>query len=602
LYVDNLIRDNKWLYKVDYRNSKANYYVLSCMEGPTCEYKMKISVNEIEKELPEDHYLLMVSDNVFGGIVHELTIFENSKPHANHRPRDEVEKDFERRKKGLSKFAILLIEKLELYLKKQIERISTLKTFLGNNYEKHVPTNTSLSDACYTMKESKIGKQFDNTIGDFIDLSQKYTLEKVKRDSDLFILELNNDREAFVAVFSCKHFLEHADLQAKAGQPSFLCIDATFNLVRGHFKLIVIGKSFYKNIKLIIIGTEAPNHAFRHISFALCLHENTESYEFALKATTKYLLRHLNLDYKPKFSMSDAHLGGMKALSSVFPDIVKLRCRFHLDQNIERKLRALKLKNHIGYVRWVISSLAETKSKEEFLSLWRILEPEILSITNNESFNKYLNDEIINSESLWFNGASFIGKQKCNNSLEGMNRYLKSNWTRDESKSVPEFFVVMEKAMDYYVNKCREETCMSNECGKLRQLYKKSQAIIESNTIYEYDDRTFVFIRIPSRFKKKKAAHKAEIEQRVAKVAERISFCKENYSQRFSNIVYFTKIVDFFRFYDTVKKICSCNSFMKIGICKHMLASEIKLGRIKDPYQERVAEGANVGRPRNLQL
>jgi len=90
-------------------------------------------VKETKKELKEEHYLQMISNNVFGGVVHELTIFENNKPHINHKPKEEIDKEFASRKKGLSKFSIMLIEKLELYIKKHTERIDILKTFLGDD-------------------------------------------------------------------------------------------------------------------------------------------------------------------------------------------------------------------------------------------------------------------------------------------------------------------------------------------------------------------------------------------------------------------------------------------------------------------------------------
>ena len=352
---------------------------------------------------------------------------------------------------------------------------------------------------------------------------------------------------------------------------------------------------------LINLGTEAPNHSFRFLALSLCLHENKNAYEFTLKTLKSFLLDKCGFEYNPKFAMSDAHLGGMAALSLVFPEITKLRCRFHLDQNIERKLRNLKLKAHISYVRWAINSLSNTKSKEEFLSLWILLEPEIKKITQSDSFVKYLKDEIIDSESIWYSGGSFVGKQKCNNSLEGINRYLKLNWTNEESKSVPEFFIVMQKAMDYYVTKCAEEKCMPTDCRNLKKYFENAQNLITNNQIYKYDNETFVFIRVPKRFKNTKISRKSEMESRIQKVEERIKFCRDNFQNRYESIIIYTKIFDFFRFYDVVKKECSCQTFLNRGICKHNLAVEIKLGRIKNPYQERIAEGSRVGRPRNMQ-
>jgi len=211
LYVDNLIRNASWLYKTNY--STEDYYILSCLEGPACAYKLKVIVKEVEKKLHEDHYLFQINENVFSGKVHQLEIYENNKPQFNHRSQSEIKKEFENRIKGLSKFAITIIEKLQLYLQKQVDRIDVLKKFLGNNYDKHVPSLASLTDCCYKMKEAKFGKDFNNTLGDFQDLKAKYSFEKTNSGQDLFIIDLKEDQKDFVIVFSCRHFLEHAIIQ-----------------------------------------------------------------------------------------------------------------------------------------------------------------------------------------------------------------------------------------------------------------------------------------------------------------------------------------------------------------------------------------------------
>jgi len=273
--------------------------------------------------------------------------------------------------------------------------------------------------------------------------------------------------------------------------------------------------------------------------------------------------------------MSDHHRGGLSALTSVFPGIITLRCRFHLDQNIERKLRSLGLKTCIPYVRWAIKMLIEVNSKEEFDSLWTLLEPEIQNVTQNNGFLKYLKEEIIASDSLWFKGASFIGKQKCNNSLEAINKYLKSNWTKNESKSVHEFFITMEKSFDYYVTKCKEEKCMPTNCSFLRQYYQKASDFIEKKRIFKFKDNILAFLRISKKNKANAQVKNQHLEKRLREVDDDLKFARENYEQRFSELRTFLKICYFFNYYDSVRKVCTCKTFANRAICKHYLASEI---------------------------
>jgi len=161
------------LYAVEY--NKDNNYVLSCLEGPTCEFKLKISVREVEKILHQNHYLYHLNENVFEGKVHELTIFQNDKPHSNHQSANELENEFEKRSKGLSKFAITIVQKLDLYLQKQVDRIDVLKKYLGKDYDVHVPSLGSLSDCCYKLKQVQFGKEFDSTLGDFQELKKIFS-------------------------------------------------------------------------------------------------------------------------------------------------------------------------------------------------------------------------------------------------------------------------------------------------------------------------------------------------------------------------------------------------------------------------------------------
>ena len=184
--------------------------------------------------------------------MHQLQLYENNKPHLNHLSQSNLKNEFEKRIKGLSKFAISIIDKLELYLKIQVDRIDALKKFLGKNYDKHVPSQNSLTDCCYKIQEAKFGKNFNNTLGDFQELMTKYSFEKANNERSLFIFDIKQDQKDFVVIFSCKHFLDHAKLQASTGQPSFVCIDATFNLVRGKYKLLVVGNFiFYTNFLIL---------------------------------------------------------------------------------------------------------------------------------------------------------------------------------------------------------------------------------------------------------------------------------------------------------------------------------------------------------------
>jgi len=229
-YVDLLLRQKTWLYKAEY--SSSNYYVLKCAEGINCQYRRRITVQEEEIELPEHHCLKEIANSVFDGKIQKLVIEENNKSHQGHFEAEELKKKFEERSQGCSGFAKILIKKMELYMKKQIDRISTLKKLLGNSYDLHVPSSHSLSNCCFQMKKELHLKDFDDSLGSFQDLLTNFSYEKATSDSDLIILDINMDIENFTWVFSCKHFSTHFKKQEDSKQPSFFVSDTTFCLLK----------------------------------------------------------------------------------------------------------------------------------------------------------------------------------------------------------------------------------------------------------------------------------------------------------------------------------------------------------------------------------
>jgi len=157
-YTDSLIRDKKWLFKIEY--NKGNVYILKCAEGDKCPYKRKIEVKEIALDLPQGHYLNEISKNIFNNKIHELKIEENNQVHENHYDPEIIKKKFKEMGQRLSKFSKLLIQKLETHLKKQVDTIQDLKALLNENYLWHVPKSGSLSNYCHHLRKVQFLKTF----------------------------------------------------------------------------------------------------------------------------------------------------------------------------------------------------------------------------------------------------------------------------------------------------------------------------------------------------------------------------------------------------------------------------------------------------------
>ena len=177
--------------------------------------------------------------------VHKLKIEVNNQSHQGHLSNEELKPKYELRSQGCSDFGKLIIKRLNLHLKKQVERISTLQNLLQADYKIHIPNSQSLSNYCYQLKQELFFKEFDGTLGTFESLSSNYSFEKASSEVDLIILDINKDIENFVLVFTCKHFLTHFKKQNEINQPSFFVSDTTFSLLRNNYKLLIIGNLFY---------------------------------------------------------------------------------------------------------------------------------------------------------------------------------------------------------------------------------------------------------------------------------------------------------------------------------------------------------------------
>jgi len=333
---------------------------------------------------------------------------------------------------------------------------------------------------------------------------------------------------------------------------------------------------------------------------ALSLHEDEGSYSFLYQTLKEALIKYFNFDFQPQYSLTDAHKGQLKAIKEAFPNIVRLRCFFHLLQNIHRLIHTHGVRENTHYILWVTNCLKEAQSESEFLATWKILKPELKEMTKEKFVEEY-EENYVKSEAKWFVGASFIGKQKTNNSLESINRYLKDNWTDRQSRSVPEFFQLMKSCFAYYNEKCNEETCMPAEARNRKEIFNKAEILVHKKQIYSIFPHLFAFFRIPKRDKKTKEVREQALTKKLEKVEERIKFYRLYHKNKFDCLINFTKIHCFFWFYDVNTDKCSCNKFMNEGICKHQIATLLSLKRVENAYSKKIQEASKVGRPRNLQ-
>ena len=94
----------------------------------------------------------------------------------------------------------MLVRKLELHLQKHANRVETLKDFFQDDFKWHFPNNKALATFCNNYRKEQFFnfKDFNNSIGSFLDLKTNYDLNNPKTESDIIILDIKEDPENFV--------------------------------------------------------------------------------------------------------------------------------------------------------------------------------------------------------------------------------------------------------------------------------------------------------------------------------------------------------------------------------------------------------------------
>jgi len=190
------LREAPWypvLFKILY--TKSTFSVLKCEEGIDCPYKQRIKYTETSMEFPEQHLQKLIWWKA-----QILIIEENPQGYRGHKSRQELEELFKKRTQGWSYFGKMLVRKLELHLQKHANRVETLKDFFQDDFKWHFPNNKALATFCNNYRKEQFFnfKDFNNSIGSFLDLKTNYDLNNPKTESDIIILDIKEDPENFV--------------------------------------------------------------------------------------------------------------------------------------------------------------------------------------------------------------------------------------------------------------------------------------------------------------------------------------------------------------------------------------------------------------------
>lgn len=153
-----------------------------------------------------------------------------------------------------------------------------------------------------------------------------------------------------VLVVTTRHLLENVLRSYKAPFGSYLAFDGTYKLT-------------WNGMPLVISGTVDTQQSFHPVIMSLVSNETEALYEEVMRALTTAIKEFFDVDYAPRFFMSDMAASIRNAAKNVWPAATILSCYFHMKVQglrpgggLYKKLQAGK--QNLELVKQVIHLLA----------------------------------------------------------------------------------------------------------------------------------------------------------------------------------------------------------------------------------------------------
>lgn len=398
------------------------------------------------------------------------------------------------------------------------------------------------------------------------------TESKVPDDIDqAFVLDHFHDSkdDAFAFVVSTRRLL-----QQSIGRLN-VCADGTYKIVWQEFPIIVVG------------FLDRENH-FHAIALCLTARERTIEYEFAFNAIKKAVRKLEKADLCPNVVVSDAAPSIRNAFYSSFESAKQnVICYIHVQRNISKfKYNSKENKEMIMNDFMVLQASATeeefSKLSSLFLKKWLPSEPEFCRYFEAE----WLKDGTRN----WYAGySSFVPNH--NNGQEGYNNHIKRDHTLRERLPSNTFKInfmrmVSDMSARYdpenmtgEVKKIIDRPIVTDEMLMGGYLWFDNPDIWFGEKTFNTETKTQMFI-VPS------TKYLSETESKS--LTDLLSIQKQKFDS-FDDYVkngmgmYYNVSMKCDKQKWSVESTCTCKSFQKKYICKHIIGLAMQLKLIKRP-------------------
>lgn len=365
-------------------------------------------------------------------------------------------------------------------------------------------------------------------------------------------------------------------LLRNAANSNIVCADATHKLVIERYPVLVFG----------VTDLDSTQH-FHLLGIMVSKFERTEDFQFGFQAIKEGIQKIANIEFAPKYLMSDAAGAIHAAAKNVYGDITILMCYAHVKESVNKQTFANAKANKDRF-KADLTLLSSAYSRDVFLhgwekfsEKWTPLEPAVIDRLHKSWIRRNEN---------WFSGAAFR-TPNTNNALESYNRNLKVHQTYYQRKGLAEFKVrlleiVRNRSGEYEKDRdpFKYEIAISNRMQKDGLRYSKIK-----KTVFQRmsDERTVIYMS--------RGENPAQFEQEDVD-----AFLNANYNSfdDMANHMFDYYIITFDN--DPEKwrlSTCTCPTFARNFMCKHILCIAYQLKIISAKAHEPLTANTKRGRP-----
>lgn len=392
---------------------------------------------------------------------------------------------------------------------------------------------------------------------------------------DVFIPEDVNDSDEVRFCF----FVSSKRLLRNIVKGNRLHADSTYKLI-------------WEGFPVLIIGTTDQDKSFHMAGLGVCSHEKEADFAFCFASIKKGVLMVCDTDLKIDTVISDAAHSIQKGFKTVFgQDATVLMCWAHVIPAVQLHAKTLIPKAKQNELLEDLRQIQVISSPEIFDAVMKLFLKKWESYPN---FIEYFTKQWIHLNPNWYEGAKIL-TPSTNNALEATNRVIKDDRTFRERLPLPRFIEVLYHIIDDWGLRYDANLSEFSDVPTIHlPLWTKS---------YQW-----------AKLNKKIQITRTDNHQICKVPANSLIELVEN-SKTYINWETFDEFKEFYfnEWTTTLSNdpekwssgTCTCPTFMKEFICKHVVGIALRLKYVQAPFAARhfpIGEKRKRGRPAKAKL